>query len=248
MVAPRSVLLDLDPTYDLQPALRRAVHAVLRPPPLPRFLCPADGAAKARRALQQLLPEPCLVFLGSGDYHYLSALLIERVREPFILILVDRHADDADEWGPGFLSCGGWVRRVRRWPWLRGVVHLARGPLPGAPEVLAALAAPAVYVSVDKDALRADEAGTGWGSGSIALADLLDLLAVIFSRRRPVGMDVCGELSPRLPGCPTVAERATIARNERANLALLALWRRAAARPGVGPGSSPQVPSSRGAA
>lgn len=248
MVAPRSVLLDLDPAYDLQPRLRRAVDAVLTPPPLPRWLCPAEGAAAARRALQQLPSRPCLVFLGSGDYHYLSALLIERVREPFTLILVDRHADDADDWGPGFLSCGGWVRQARRWSWLRGVVHLGRGPLPGAAEVLAALPTPAVYVSVDKDALREDEAGTGWGSGSIALADLLDLLAAIFSRRRPVGMDVCGELSPRLPGCPTVAEQATIARNEQANLALLALWRRAAGRPGVAPGSSRQAPGSRGAA
>ncbi|HEY8393266.1 MAG TPA: hypothetical protein VIK92_00515 [Thermaerobacter sp.] len=248
MRAPHAVLLDLDPVYDLQPRLRLAVDRVLPVPPLPRWLCPVAQAARALRFLRRHLPRPCLVFTGSGDYHYLTALLIRRVREPFTLILVDRHADEEDDWGPGLLSCGGWIRRARRWPWLQGVVHLGRGPLPAAARLLAAVPAPAVYVSVDKDAIREEEAGTGWGSGSVALADLLDLLATVFSRRRPVGMDVCGELSPRLPGCPTVAERAIIARNERANLALLALWRRTAGWPGVAPGHWRLVPGSRGAA
>lgn len=248
MLAPHCVLLDLDPVYDLQPRLRRAVDRVLGVPPLPRRLCPEAEASAALRSLRTHLPHPSLVFLGSGDYHYLTALLIERVREPFTLILVDGHADEEDDWGPGVLSCGGWVRRARRWPWVRGVIHLGRAPLPAASRLLAAVPTPAVYVSIDKDAIREREAGTGWGSGSLALTDLLDLLAGVLARRRPVGMDVCGEILPRLPGCPTLEERRVIARNERANLAFLALWRRVTARHGGSRGRPGAAPGGRGAA
>ena len=137
----------------------------------------------------------------------------------------------------------GWVRRARRWPSLRSVVHLGGEPLPEPGEVLAALPTPAVYVSIDKDVLRPDDARTGWGTGSLALPDLLRWLATMGSRVQVVGMDVCGEWTPRLPDWPDAEDRAILARNERANLALLGVWRFIASR-----GRYPYVPGGRRAA
>lgn len=241
MQRPQAVLLDLDPAYAWQSRLQAAVDRVLAVPLLPRYVCPVERMAAAARSFTERLPFPALVFLGSGDYHYLTAVLLERVRVPFTLILVDRHGDDADTfWGPDFVSCGGWVRRARRWPWLRCVLHLGGEALPEPREVLAALPTPAVYVSIDKDVLRPDDACTGWGTGSLALPNLLRWLATVGCRLQVVGMDVCGEWTPRLPDWPDAEDRAAVARNERANLALLGLWRFIASH-----GRNPSVPEGR---
>lgn len=50
------------------------------------------------------------VLYGSGDFHFLSALWIRRIQEPFILISFDNHPD----WDirPPRWSCGGWINRA----------------------------------------------------------------------------------------------------------------------------------------
>ena len=65
-------------------------------------------------------PRPSITFLGSGDFHHLAALLIERVDEPFTVLHFDNHPDWvrlAPRW-----HCGSWVNRVLAMPHVQRVV------------------------------------------------------------------------------------------------------------------------------
>jgi len=64
---------------------------------------------------------PSLTFLGSGDFHHLSYLLIRRLRArgPFQVIVFDNHPDAMRyPWG---IHCGSWVHHVCRLPFVTRV-------------------------------------------------------------------------------------------------------------------------------
>lgn len=58
----------------------------------------------------------------------------------------------------------------------------------------------AVYVSIDKDVLCAEEAATNWDQGRTSLAFLKLMLARITERHRLIGADVVGDWSPAVYG------------------------------------------------
>ena len=63
---------------------------------------------------------PSITFMGSGDFHHLATLLVERVEEPFTLLHFDNHPDWvrlAPRW-----HCGSWVNRVLALPNVRRVI------------------------------------------------------------------------------------------------------------------------------
>ena len=55
---------------------------------------------------------PTVTMIGSGDFHHLAVLLIERVREPFTVIHFDNHPDWV-RWAPRW-HCGSWVNEALR--------------------------------------------------------------------------------------------------------------------------------------
>ena len=71
--------------------------------------CYCDDAAKeSLRERVRPYSYEGIHFLDSGNYHYLSLLWLEKIKEPFSLILFDHHPDLQDpSWG-GITSCGGW--------------------------------------------------------------------------------------------------------------------------------------------
>lgn len=103
----------------------------------------------------------------------------------------------------------------------------------------------AVYVTIDKDALRAEDAASNWDQGDLSLDFLGRLIGRLGAERRIVGADICGDWSPAVYG-GTAATRArkrieawldqpraapssaALAVNEAANRALLAAFRAAA--------------------
>jgi len=194
---------------------------------------------------------PQLTFLGSGDFHHVSLALVRRLREPFNLLVIDKHPD----WmcGVPFLHCGTWLRHASllplarrvfhvggeldfdnsyRWmaPWRQlrngqitvlpavrrfrgrawaGVPHDPLRPSPDEPanpgrveELLrpfrADLARHPLYVSLDKDVLRADEAVVNWDSGHLTAAEAEHVLEAFTgaAHGRLTGMDVVGDWSP----------------------------------------------------
>ncbi|SFQ32781.1 Arginase family protein [Butyrivibrio proteoclasticus] len=51
-------------------------------------------------------------FIDSGNYHYMSALMLEMVKEPFSLVVLDHHPDMQPSMFGDILSCGSWVKDV----------------------------------------------------------------------------------------------------------------------------------------
>lgn len=61
-------------------------------------------------------------FIGSGDYHFVSAILIEQFTEPISVIVFDHHPD----WErlPPRYGCGAWVNRALDRPNVQRVLHI----------------------------------------------------------------------------------------------------------------------------
>jgi hypothetical protein len=54
----------------------------------------------------------------------------------------------------------------------------------------------AVYITIDKDVLRADDAVTNWDQGQLSLDGLERLVRVVAGKARLIGADVVGDWSP----------------------------------------------------
>jgi len=233
-------MLNFDGPYLMQPRLRRHADRWVELGDIPgtNLLCAEEALAEIRRRLPAGRGRG-ITFIGSGNYHYVTLLLLEKIDRPFALVLFDRHADIlGGRGGLGLLSCGNWVAMAMdRLPMLQEV-HIvgaddedvrgtppSRGrirfwPAESDPERLAsALDGLDVYISIDKDVLNRESAVTNWDQGEMPLGRLRDLLRAVTRRARVIGVDVCGEC----PASSTDLWRPVFAhrRNEKANLAIL---------------------------
>ena len=168
--------------------------------------CTPEAAAAFRSAIARL-PVCSVHWIDTGDYHYISKLWMERIKEPFALVLFDNHPDDQqDAFGSGLLSCGGWVAdAVRDLPLLKATVRNGTGVPEGLP----------VYLSIDLDVMPREFARTDWSQGEMSLEALLSAIETISAGHRILGVDICGGL--------TVAKGATaedLAINKRTRNAL----------------------------
>ena len=232
-------ILNFDGPYLMQPRLSRRADRWVELADIPgtNLLCAEDALAEIRRRLPANRGRG-ITFIGSGNYHYVTFLLLEKIDRPFTLLLFDHHSDMKGKGGElGLLSCGNWVSQaVERLPRLRevhivGAVDEGNGgttpsrgrirfwPADADPEELAfALGGRDLYISIDKDVLNRESAVTNWDQGEMPLRRLRALLRAVTSRARVIGVDVCGE-------CPRAADiwKLTFAQrqNEKANLAIL---------------------------
>lgn len=163
-------------------------------------------------------------FIDAGDYHYMTHLLMQRIREPFSLILMDNHPDmQTPAFGREILSCGGWVRNsLEDNPLLRDVlivgidpslaeetsgfgtrVTVVTGDNDGLKDILSSWLLQhneTIYISIDKDVLSRNYASTDWSHGTMTMEDLTDAIRIIGwwknggGARRVTGIDICGEL------------------------------------------------------
>jgi arginase family enzyme len=220
----------------------------------------------ARKISSQLSgkPKDTITFLGSGDFHHISGLLIEQFSDPLSVILFDNHPD----WDilPPHLGCGSWVSYILRKPNIKEVVifgpfsddlstfriqtanldslkagrvrvypyshqptrvffknnlkndcmEVKKGlfseiiywqELKGKelrqfiPSVLSGLATKKVYVSIDKDCLKAEYALTNWEEGGFGLEELSAILGWIKNNLDIAAVDIAGEYSrPKIKG------------------------------------------------
>jgi arginase family enzyme len=88
-----------------------------------RFGCHKQALRALGTELAPLLDSrPPLVFLGSGDYHHVSYLLIERLRAlgtRLQVVVFDNHPDNMRY--PFGIHCGSWVWHVSRLPFVARV-------------------------------------------------------------------------------------------------------------------------------
>ncbi|MDY0407036.1 hypothetical protein P5G51_018330 [Virgibacillus sp. 179-BFC.A HS] len=53
-----------------------------------------------------------LAFLGGGNFHYVSYLLLSKITKPFSLVLFDHHTDMMPSPSEELISCGSWVLKA----------------------------------------------------------------------------------------------------------------------------------------
>ena len=71
-----------------------------------------DQAALSIRDKIKDLPVRGIHFLDSGNYHYMTYYWLEKIKEPFCLIVLDHHTDMQAPALGDIMSCGGWVREA----------------------------------------------------------------------------------------------------------------------------------------
>jgi hypothetical protein len=180
-----------------------------------------------------------ITFIGNGNYHYITYLLLSEINRPFSLVLFDNHTDaKLPDGTSGLLSCGSWVAEAAaRFPHLQQTLIIGVGAeqnrylpdlqskivlLPNTTEphkLLSKIPTEDVYISIDKDVLDRAFAVTNWDHGSMHLTDLLVTLQTLVRQKNVLGIDVCGELP--VPPADVWRYSNQLRLNEQANLAIL---------------------------
>jgi arginase family enzyme len=200
-----------------------------------------------------------ITFLGSGDFHHITSLLLDKFSEEISVISFDDHPD----WDilPPKIGCGSWVTRVLNKVNVKKVIlmgissgdisptlfrmgnydslkgdRLEIYPYQHKPtkvffkniprnisadvkkriffdeiqwqelktknmaefflHILRRLPTKKVYVTIDKDCLRAPYSLTNWAEGHLELEELLLMLKFIKENTEIVGLDITGDYSP----------------------------------------------------
>ncbi|HEY3326582.1 MAG TPA: arginase family protein [Novimethylophilus sp.] len=88
-----------------------------------RFGCRMSSLRRLQAAIVlALAQQPRIVFMGSGDYHHVTCLLLERYRnlgQPIQLVVFDNHPDNM-RYAFG-IHCGSWVWHASRLPFVAQV-------------------------------------------------------------------------------------------------------------------------------
>lgn len=237
-------MIHFDETYHLQTKLSRYAHDNINFMDLEHtnLFCgrKAFHTIKARLGERK---QKGITFLGSGNYHYVTYILLQEITEPFTLVLFDNHTDlVASDEKCTLLSCGSWVSfALKKIPLLKQVIiigptsvqsHQTRLPRVTIypfnikhpyylKSVLSSIHTEHIYISIDKDVLNTFEAETNWDQGAMDLQTLTQYLKLLFEKRDVEGVDICGEskistVSQFLPDF-----QRTIKKNENANLMIL---------------------------
>ena len=92
-----------------------------------RLYCSRD-AEKKIKALIAPAEVSGIHFIDSGDYHYISKIMTDFIKEPFTLVLIDHHTDMQDaSLGGDILSCGNWAKKVlQENPYLQKLVLIGQ--------------------------------------------------------------------------------------------------------------------------
>ena len=200
-----------------------------------------------------------ITFLGSGDFHHITSLLLDKLSGEISVISFDDHPD----WDilPPKIGCGSWVTRVLSKDNVKKVILVGASsdaisptlfrmgnydslkddrleiyPYQHKPtkvffkkipknisadvkrglffdeihwqelkskniaefflHILRRLPTKKVYVTIDKDCLRAPYSLTNWAEGHLELEELLLMLKFIKENTEVVGLDIAGDYSP----------------------------------------------------
>lgn len=150
-----------------------------------------------------------LHYIDNGNYHYLTKIMLERMDEPFNLLVIDNHPDMQSPLFESILSCGSWVKDM-----LSDNKYINRVCLYGVKEeliteeimhtdrvvvaksqngIMDALEAQIpLYISIDKDALDKKDYITNWDQGSMRIEELEILLKELSDSHNVCGADICG--------------------------------------------------------
>lgn len=237
--------LNFDDTYLLQNKLHSYSHEDIDFSHLKHanLYCETPSLMHIKRELYRR-EQKGITFIGSGNYHYVSYLLLEEIDKPFTLILFDHHTDmnlkEANE--QTLISCGSWVSfSLRNNGNLKKVIIIGPSSLTihsndcsyvevfpidishkvSIHTILSHIHTETIYVSIDKDVLDPKVTITNWDQGHMKLSILLQFIHSLILNKSIYGIDICGEL-PVYPSQLFLAKyKNAIKKNEKANLQIL---------------------------
>ena len=207
--------------------------------------CDQEAAQVIEERAKKL--EEGIHYIDGGNYHYVSFLLLKKIKTPFSLVVFDHHTDMMTSAFGDLLSCGSWIREA-----LIGVENLKQVILIGVDDELEKTIEPGdrkkiilytegeirknqnwaakavkqiefpVYFSIDKDVFDPREAMTDWDQGTMTL-DQLELFCILAAEKQEIlGADVCGERAfQEKPGQEGLGDCKNSAANKRI---LKTLW------------------------
>lgn len=114
-------------------------------------------------------------FIDSGNYHYITKFMTDKIQKKFSLVLYDHHTDMQESMIEGMTSCGDWAGQV-----LEQNENLVQLILVGAKE---------------KDIKQLHLKN----QGHMSLRMLKDLLKFFLKDKKIIGVDLCGECPKGLP-------------------------------------------------
>lgn len=161
-------------------------------------------------------------YIDNGNYHYITKLMTDRIKEPFSLIIFDHHTDMQKPMVTSMMSCGDWAGLVLdNNKYLKNMVLVGpskkdieeieassvdkliaysaeelRNPDKTKEELEAKLKINfniPVYISIDKDVLDEKISETNWNQGHMSLSMLESILKNIIRKCKVIGIDICGE-------------------------------------------------------
>lgn len=171
--------------------------------------CDEEAEKEIGRRIDSFGELPPVRFIDTGNYHYMSFLLMKRIRTSFALLLLDNHPDAKLPDFFDITSCGDWVRKAcESLDNLKQVIMAGvdpklieeAGPLPDKIRVCTLDQAVDaieqinsrmdIYISLDKDIFNTDYARTDWSQGDYTPDHILP---VICSVRSCLALDICGD-------------------------------------------------------
>lgn len=181
--------------------------------------CDQEARKILTAKISQYTPEG-IHFIDSGNFHYVSLFWIEKISEPFSLVVLDHHTDLQQSVFGEILSCGNWVREALDTNRMLKKVVIAGASRDHIEEIgqeyrerlilysdeslkdrdslrhfgCEQLEGP-VYISIDKDVLNTGSALTNWDNGTLSLGELKKLLSAFLRNHKVIGVDICGELT-----------------------------------------------------
>ncbi|MBI3354898.1 MAG: hypothetical protein HY034_08445 [Nitrospirae bacterium] len=128
-----------------------------------------------------------LYFLGSGDFHHLTLLTLEKVASPFILIIFDKHTDCSFLY-PKY-HCGNWMYHAAKLQLCEKVIHIGSTEGHG---VLSRLMGISTLAKNGRIAIL--KSPGDWDNGVMSMAILGDMLSYIIDNFKVAGVDITGEM------------------------------------------------------
>ncbi len=158
-----------------------------------------------------------VTFLGSGDFHQVTEILISEFSDPMIVIDFDFHSDLTILAPP--YTCGSWLKTtlknknilkciitgVKITNTLSFTRHLFDKVLINEPgeggvvgsfrDIIEKFSNKKAYITIDKDCLTSKYALTNWEEGKLSLEDLISMLKIAKDKLDVVGVDITGDYS-----------------------------------------------------
>lgn len=103
-----SYILMFDTYYSFQPRLKSSCKIIdISSISSTRYMCSEDTMKVVFEKIKNIKNSLC--FLGSGDFHHFTLLLLKNIPQKISLIVFDKHVDYSNFF-KGFVSCGSWLK------------------------------------------------------------------------------------------------------------------------------------------